>query len=239
MEELVKIRKSDGGKDIVSARELYEKLDIQTRFNDWMPRMFEYGFTENVDYSKLSIENQNYNFDFALTLDCAKEIAMVQRSDKGKIVRLYFIEKEKELKAIKDNIVQLPNFTDPAEAAIAWATEYKAKQLAEAKIKVLEPKAEVYDQIANTENLKTVGEVAKILGIGPNHFFDYLREQKILMYNNIPYQHFIDEGYLKVKVTVLDALSKNYSQTFFTPRGELWIAKKWQDHKQLALSHKN
>lgn len=92
--ELIKI--SDyNGKKAVNARELHFFLEVETRYNDWIKRMLEYGFVENVDYSKMSSDNQ---LDvYALTLECAKEISMLQRSEKGKMARQYFIECEKKL----------------------------------------------------------------------------------------------------------------------------------------------
>jgi hypothetical protein len=61
------------GKQAVSARELHAFLEIQTPFNKWMPRMLEYGFAENTDWTKMSTDNQQYSFDYVLSLDCAKE----------------------------------------------------------------------------------------------------------------------------------------------------------------------
>lgn len=83
--------------NVVSARELHTALEVQTDFSDWCKRMFEYGFTENQDYSLLKIgERSAHNkTDYLLTLDTAKEIAMLQRTPIGKQVRNYFIEKEK------------------------------------------------------------------------------------------------------------------------------------------------
>ena len=97
MEEIIKIQESNG-KQAVSARELYDFLCIETPFTKWMPRMFEYGFTENIDWTKMSTDNERFNYDYALTLDCAKEIAMIQRTERGKQARLYFIDCEKRYK---------------------------------------------------------------------------------------------------------------------------------------------
>ena len=118
--ELINIGINEEGNQVVSARELHGFLGIDTRFNDWMSRMFEYGFEEGLDYvefySNLSKTYSRYqegifsinspknpkggrpSKDFALTLDTAKEIAMIQRSDKGREVRRYFIECERKLR---------------------------------------------------------------------------------------------------------------------------------------------
>ncbi|MSN85651.1 antA/AntB antirepressor family protein [Riemerella anatipestifer] len=102
MNELIKITEQNG-KQAVSARELHTFLEIKDKFTDWIKRMFEYGFIENIDYQILSdfsekIGRGRPSVDYALTLDCAKEISMLQRSEKGKQARQYFIECEKRLK---------------------------------------------------------------------------------------------------------------------------------------------
>ncbi len=93
MTQLIKISENK----TVSARDLHEYLNSQSDFTTWCKRMFEYGFIENVDYSLIKIgERSAHNkIDYALTLDCAKEIAMLQKSDKGKEARQYFIAVEK------------------------------------------------------------------------------------------------------------------------------------------------
>lgn len=102
MNELIRITERDG-KQAVSARELYTFLEIQTPFTMWAERMFEYGFTENVDYVSLSQKSEKPQggrpqIDYALSISCAKEISMLQRNDKGKQARKYFIEVEKNWK---------------------------------------------------------------------------------------------------------------------------------------------
>lgn len=109
--DLIKIT-YNGDQPVVSARELYEWLEVKTAFRHWMPRMFEYGFDIGSDYTPVIFDhpqNGQQIQDFALTLDCAKEISMIQRTDKGKAARQYFIAKEKEL-------MQLINNKSPAEA---------------------------------------------------------------------------------------------------------------------------
>lgn len=97
----VKVQQKDG-QQVVSARELYEFLSPTERFGNWCKRMFSYGFIESQDYTLLTFlhpQNNQELTDYALTIDCAKEIAMIQRTDKGKQARLYFIECEKQLQA--------------------------------------------------------------------------------------------------------------------------------------------
>ena len=99
MNELIKINNENK----VDGRELHEFLQIETRYNDWFERMKEYGFVEGVDfYSKMSKTSPNGgrpSIDHDLTISMAKEICMIQRNERGKQARLYFIECEKRLKA--------------------------------------------------------------------------------------------------------------------------------------------
>jgi anti-repressor protein len=102
--ELIKIQENDKGQKVVSARDLHQFLEVSSRFNDWIQRMFEYGFDENVDYIVLLKNEYNQNGgrsskEYIITLDCAKEISMIQRTEKGKEARKYFINCEKQLQA--------------------------------------------------------------------------------------------------------------------------------------------
>ena len=111
--ELIKIQENDKGQKVVSARELYEFLEVTERFSNWFERQLQYGFIENQDFTSVKVLTVVNNGatrelqDFALILDCAKEIAMVQRSEKGKQARQYFIQCEKQLIEIKQT-PQLP-----------------------------------------------------------------------------------------------------------------------------------
>uniref|UniRef100_UPI003AB8C69B antA/AntB antirepressor family protein n=1 Tax=Holdemanella porci TaxID=2652276 RepID=UPI003AB8C69B len=100
MNELLKVN-YDNDRITLSARELHEFLGIGTQYTKWFDRMSEYGFYENVDYQAISQKrltaqgNETTYIDHEITLDMAKEIAMIQRSDKGKEVRQYFLELER------------------------------------------------------------------------------------------------------------------------------------------------
>ena len=219
--ELIKITETDG-KRAVSARELQIFLELETDLTRWVTRMSEYGFVENVDWTKLATENQQV--DYALTIETAKHWSMMQRTEKGMQARNYFIECEKQLKSI-------PDFNNPAIAARAWADEYEKRQLAESKVKEMKPKADVYDSISNADNLTDIGKAAKSLGIGRTTLFSLLRGDKILMANNTPYQKFIDSGYFEVKVKEIkkgDYIDA-YSQTFVTGKGLTWLSGKYRN----------
>ncbi len=103
MNEIISISKElINGTEVnsVNAREIHKYLGVKTRFNDWINRAIKkYDFVENLDYSKMSIP-QNGNpkpmFEYIVTLDMAKELAMLENNPKGKEARKYFIQIEKE-----------------------------------------------------------------------------------------------------------------------------------------------
>lgn len=106
--ELIKIIERDG-RQLVSGRELHEFLEIKTKYKDWFPRMVEYGFEEEIDFIRVAQKRATNNLknpvttviDHAISIDMAKEISMIQRTEKGKTARQYFINCEKKLKEVK------------------------------------------------------------------------------------------------------------------------------------------
>ena len=106
--ELIKIIEREG-RQLVSGRELHEFLEIRTKYKDWFRRMVEYGFEEEIDFIMVAQKRATNNLknpvttviDHAISIDMAKEISMIQRTEKGKIARQYFINCEKKLKEVK------------------------------------------------------------------------------------------------------------------------------------------
>ncbi|HGJ5854223.1 antA/AntB antirepressor family protein [Arsenophonus nasoniae] len=150
----------------VNARDLHAFLEITTRFNDWINRRIaEYGFEENIDY--IIVENLSYSNlssaksrqrpmkDYCISIDMAKELSMVERNEKGKQARQYFIECERRILQPKlsndPTTLGLPNFLDPAESAIAWAEQHKKAQLLGVQVQQLET------EIDSLKNLFQVG----------------------------------------------------------------------------------
>lgn len=106
--ELIKIIEREG-RQLVSGRELHEFLEIGTKYKDWFRRMVEYGFEEEIDFIRVAQKRPTNNLknpvttviDHAISIDMAKEISMIQRTEKGKAARQYFINCEKKLKEVK------------------------------------------------------------------------------------------------------------------------------------------
>lgn len=103
MNDLIPVKENDNGQIVVSGRELHEFLEINTPYKKWFDRMSEYGFNENVDFAVLDKNVHDETafggfrkiVDHAITVDAVKEISMIQRNDKGRQARKYFIEIEK------------------------------------------------------------------------------------------------------------------------------------------------
>jgi phage anti-repressor protein len=126
MNELIIIPIEDDKDFPVSAKDLYEFLGITLRFNDWINNAItDYDFKEDEDYRFSPIFRENSKGgrplkDYYVSLEMAKEIAMVAKSEKGRQVRRYFIQKEKELRLAKDHIraLELANANLEKEKAI-------------------------------------------------------------------------------------------------------------------------
>ena len=193
MNELLKVN-YEADRITLSARELHEFLEIKTEFAKWMHRMCEYGFSKDVDYRVIVKNDENPlggrpSTDYEITIDMAKEISMIQRNEKGKQARQYFIEVEKQ-------------WNSP-ERVIARGLIESQKMIENLNQQVIEmkPKAEFFDQVASSKTAIQMSEVAKVLNypnFGRNRLFEFLRNKKVLMANNIPYQKYVDCGYFRV-----------------------------------------
>ena len=170
--------KEVNGKQTVSARELHEKLGIESKFMDWFNRMLKYGFEESVDYVAIAQKKETaqgnvstFN-EYYISIDMAKEICMIQRSDKGRQFRQYFIECERRL--IETNKKAMPQTY--IEAVENLLNELKKNQELEEQGKLLleqkkaaEAETERIYQVNKNfhNNLYTAKDLAKLLGTNP------------------------------------------------------------------------
>ncbi|MCJ0567002.1 antA/AntB antirepressor family protein [Enterococcus cecorum] len=122
--ELIKIKTNENGEQLVSGRELHEFLEVNEKYTDWFKRMVEYGFAENVDFIGLSEKSEKLGgrprMNHAMTLNMAKEVSMIQRTEKGKQARLYFIDVENQYKAIQK---RLPNTREAIQQLLLQGVE--------------------------------------------------------------------------------------------------------------------
>jgi anti-repressor protein len=234
--ELIKINNENK----VDGRELHEFLQIETRYNDWFERMKEYGFVEGVDfYSKMSKTSPNGgrpSIDHDLTISMAKEICMIQRNERGKQARLYFIECEKRLKGINAPSYQI---ADPIARARAWIEEETKRQEQAKEITEMKPKAIFADAVATSKSSILIGDLAKILkanGIetGQKRLFSWLRENGYLIKSgsskNMPTQRAMELKLFEVKETTInnpDGSIRVTKTTKVTGKGQQYFINKF------------
>lgn len=153
----------------------------------------EFGFSQDVAKDDFLPENMVYRLGFKANNETAQAFQAKLADEILPTIRKTGSYSIKQAPA-------LPDFTNPVVAARAWADEVEKKQLAEAKVAELAPKAEFYDTVADSESLMSMADTCKILdmGIGRNKLFALLREKKILQKDNIPYQQYVTAGYFKV-----------------------------------------
>jgi len=215
----------------VNGRDLHAFLEVARDFPTWMrDRIETYAFTENVDYEVFPETGENPlggrpGKGYALSIDMAKELAMVERTPKGREVRHYFIECEKRAKAAA--ITALPDFTNPAVAARAWADQCEGRTIAERRLLEVEPKATALDRIANTDGLILISNAAKTLQIEVQALFAWLMANRWIFRRpgSKRYIGFADKlraGYLKHKyddVPMPDGTTVQKERVFLTPKG--------------------
>ncbi len=165
MKNLIKVEINENLEPIVNGRELHEVLEIKTEYKKWFERMKEYGFTENIDYVRVTqkchtLGGEQEMVNHAIKLDMAKEIAMIQRNEKGKKVRQYFIQVEKDFNS-PDKIM--------AKALMLADKQIKTLQLENTQQKQiigeLKPKADYTDKILQNKGLVTITAIAKDYGM--------------------------------------------------------------------------
>ena len=214
MEQLIKITTNDKGTKIVSARELYQFLEVGSIFTTWCNRMFEYGFEEGKDFLPILEESNGGrpSTDYALTLDTAKEIAMIQRSEKGKLARKYFIECEKQLLEI----------SKPKELPANYLEALKALVKSEEEKVLIQQKAEKAERtvsiLMHVNKTYVATEIAKELGFkSANELNKRLHEKGIQFKQNdtwVLYSKYANLGYVEIKQEVLDNGKVVYHRRF-------------------------
>ena len=245
--ELIKVTTNEEGKRLVSARELHEFLEIGTEFRKWFPRMIEYGFDENADYIRVSqkcptLGGEQIMTDYAMNMDMAKELSMIQRTDKGKEARQYFIQCERQLKEIDNRanlLLSIYNGGQEGILASKMLTEIEVKEATAPlmlKIEEDKPLVDFSNQILKSSDNILIRELAKIISdevivIGQNRLYEKLREFKMIMKNSTePYQAYVENGYFileekSVRTTYGTKLTKT---TKITPKGQIAIVEKFR-----------
>lgn len=195
----------------VSARELYQKLNIGTRFNDWFPRMTEYGFVEGTDfYSKMSktVNGGRPSTDYEISVDMAKQICMIQRTPEGKAVRQYLIDLEKAWNTPEQVFARALRMADQTISSLKDRCKFLGGQVVEQQkvIEQLEPKASYYDLILQCKDLIATTVIAKDYGMSAKKFNSMLHDMGIQYKQGdiwVLYSKYQGQGYLKAKRTTM------------------------------------
>ncbi|WP_288573653.1 phage antirepressor KilAC domain-containing protein [uncultured Streptococcus sp.] len=229
MNNLINVTLNENQEPVVSGRQLHKVLGVRTAYKDWFPRMTEYGFAENEDFSSFLSKSTGGRpkHDHVLKLDMAKEIAMIQRTDKGKEVRQYFIQVEKD-------------FNSP-EKIMARALKIADRKIIklEATIEEQKPKVIFANAVSASHTSILVGDFAKLmrqngLNFGQNRMFAWLRENGYLISRkgnswNMPTQKAMDLGLFEIKETTINHSDGHISinkTPKITGKGQLYFADK-------------
>ena len=214
MNELLKIDTSDAERITVSARDLYEFLEATERFNSWFDRMKQYGLTEGEDFNPLKSlrvqtegnrEVQREVDDYQLTIDTAKQIAMLQRNEKGTQARKYFI--------------QVENAWNSPERVMARALEIAHKTIATLEIenKEMKPKALFADAVAQSDTSILVYDLAKLIcqngvKIGGNRLWTWLRD------NGYIFKHSCEPTQKSMEMKLFEVIERTVQRSGHDPK---------------------
>lgn len=238
MNELILIN-YEGEQPTVSARDLHEGLEIKSNFTTWFERMKEYGFTE-TDYKKCfpNLEsgcNGGQNMiDYQISVDMAKQICMIQRSEKGRQYRQYFLDLEKAWNTPEQIFARALKM---AEKTIAKLKDTN-KSLVE-KIEADRPKTIFADAVSTSHTSILIGDLAKLIcqnGIqtGQKRLFQWMRDNGYLMKSgasyNMPMQRYIEQGLFEVKESSVqnpDGSVRVTRTTKVTGKGQLYFINKF------------
>lgn len=226
MNELINVQMNENQEPIVSGRELHEFLQVKEKYTQWFERMVEYGFSEGVDFvtqNELSEKTEGSRLvkrqiiNHYLKIDMAKEISMIQRTDRGKQARQYFIAVEKAW--------------NTPEMIMGRALKMADQQMKQLKIEVsnlkveteiLRPKAEYFDELVDRNLLTGIRETAKQLNVKQKDFVNFLLDKKYLYRDKkgklMPYAN-KNNGLFELKEGFNDKTAWSGTQTLVTPKG--------------------
>lgn len=241
MNEVIKVTVNDNQEPVVSARQLHKTLEVKTRFSQWVEQNFK-GFEENYDFCSVVTTTQLNQYggtkelqDYALSLDTAKHLAMMSKTDKGKEVRQYFIQVEKDF-----------NSPEKIMARALLMADKKIHKL-ETQIEADRPKVLFADAVSASKSSCLIGELAKILkqngiDIGQNKLFQWLRSNGYIISRrgeswNQPTQKSMQLGLFELKKTNInhaDGHTTVNTTTKVTGKGQQYFINKFLNQECLT-----
>ncbi len=236
MNEIIQIN-YESENPTVSARDLHEGLEIRTPYTMWFERMAEYGFEEGKDFFTKMLESTGGrpSTEHELSVDMAKQICMIQRNEKGRIYRQYFLDLEKAWNTPEQV------FARALKMANQKIDELKAdKSILIEDVQRMRPKEIFADAVSASRTSILVGEMAKLLrqngvDIGEKRMFAWLRNNGYLIKggrsdHNTPTQKSVNMGLIETKETVIiDGKGKSHVKPTpkVTTKGQRYFIKKF------------
>ena len=225
MNELISLTQSAINGELqqtVNARELHAFLESKQDFSTWIKnRVGQYDFVENQDFIKLRKKMEReiggtIRIEYYITLDKAKELAMVERNDKGKQARQYFIECERKL---REHQVKLAPKTY-VEALRALADEVEAHNKTQEQLAIAAPKSEYFDKLVERNLLTNFTVTAKEFGIKRKDLIDFLLANKYV-YRDAHGNIVAYAAHVPTLFEIKEFAKENHAgtQTLITPRG--------------------
>lgn len=230
MNELIKVNYDNVDRPTVSGRELWEALEVGTPYKKWFDRMAEYGFSEGVDFNldknvRVQIEgNRNVSreiTDHQLTIPMAKELCMLQRTDKGKQMRQYFIAVEEQWNSPEAIMARALQFSNAKLKQLETTVSDLQKQMEQDKPKVL-----FADSVTASSSSILIGELAKLIkqngvDMGQRRLFEWMRTNGYLIKRkgseyNLPTQRSMEQGLMEIKET--SVVHTGYTTISKTPK---------------------
>lgn len=212
----------------VSARELHEFLQVKTAFKDWFPRMCEYGFEEGVEFcsflSETSEQGGRPAKDAQLTIEMAKEICMLQRNERGKSARQYFIQLEKDWNSPEKVMARALKIADEKIILLNQKNLLLEQQVAE-----YEPKIQYLDEILASKGTVTITQIAADYDLTAYKLNRILYEEGVQRKVGgqwLLYKEHMGKGYTKsetVTFTGRDGKEQVTMNTKWTQKGRLFI----------------
>lgn len=238
MNELIKINTSNPDRPTVLGRDLHEALEVKTAYKDWFPRMCEYGFTEGKDYCSILSDRSDGlpgkpRTDHQLTIPMAKEICMLQRTEKGKECRQYFIKVEEAWNTPEMIVFRAHQILQ----AQLDAERTRVLQL-QARIEEDAPATQLGYAVTAADDSILVREMAKILrqngyDTGEQRFYETLRNEGFLIKSgsdrNMPTQRALEMGLFTIKENVHVTPSGSFTTrtTMVTGKGQSYFVNRY------------
>lgn len=226
MTNLIKVT-YENERPTVMGRDLHNFLGVTERYSSWFERMQQYGFAETIDYLGCKVFNtlaKQELQDHQLTIEMAKEISMLQRNEKGKQARQYFIQLEKEWNSPEKVMARALKIADEKIQCLEIENLQQKQMLAE-----FSPKASYYDVVLQTPDVVSATQIAKDYGKSAIWLNNILHENKVQFKQGgvwLLYQKYADKGYTKSKTEIYNGSDgKQHSKihTYWTQKGRLFI----------------